>query len=121
MRPPIESLRTPWSARFGHMPIVVRVILKNNLERSKRSNAGKGIIELAPVTSEVTPVRIPFNVPFLAGRELEFIQQAINNWHISGDGPFTAKCHSFLEAELGVLKALLTTSCTHALEMAALL
>src|SRR5687767_14529890 len=49
------------------------------------------------------------------------MQQAIENAHISGDGPFTKKCHAFLEQELGVPKALLTTSCTHALEMSAIL
>jgi dTDP-4-amino-4,6-dideoxygalactose transaminase len=49
------------------------------------------------------------------------MRQAIENAHISGDGPFTKKCHSFFEWELGVPKALLTTSCTHALEMAAIL
>jgi dTDP-4-amino-4,6-dideoxygalactose transaminase len=49
------------------------------------------------------------------------MRQATVNRHISGDGVFTAKCHAFLESELGVAKALLTTSCTHALEMAALL
>ena len=64
---------------------------------------------------------VPFNRPFLSGREFEFIQQAIANSHISGDGIFTRKCHAFLENELGVSKVLLTTSCTHALEMAAFL
>lgn len=64
---------------------------------------------------------IPFNRPFFAGKEFEFIQQAIANWHLSGDGAFTEKCHALLERELGISKALLTTSCTHALEMAALL
>lgn len=64
---------------------------------------------------------IPFNRPFFAGRELEFIEQAIKSWRISGDGNFTQKCHAIIEGELGVCKALLTTSCTHALEMAALL
>src|SRR6266496_4472403 len=49
------------------------------------------------------------------------MKQAIENGHISGDGPFTKKCHAFLEQELGVKKALLTTSCTHALEMSAIL
>ena len=48
-------------------------------------------------------------------------EQAIDAMHISGDGPFTKKCQSFFEHELGVTKSLLTTSCTHALEMAALL
>jgi dTDP-4-amino-4,6-dideoxygalactose transaminase len=66
-------------------------------------------------------LRIPFNRPFFCGSEFDFIQQAIANWHVSGDGAFTKKCHALLEGELGVRKALLTTSCTHALEMAALL
>ena len=64
---------------------------------------------------------IPFNRPSLAGNELEYIAQAVRNGHLSGDGPFTRQCHAFLERELGVGKALLTTSCTHALEMSALL
>lgn len=64
---------------------------------------------------------VDFNKPVTVGRELEYIQQAIDNGHISGDGPFTKKCHAFLERELGVPKVLLTTSCTHALEMSALL
>ncbi len=65
--------------------------------------------------------RIPFNRPCLVGNEYEYIAQAIANGHASGDGPFTRKCHEFLEEELGVPRVLLTTSCTHALEMAALL
>lgn len=67
------------------------------------------------------PSIIPFNRPFFSGREFEFIQQAISNWRLSGDGTFSQKCHALLEKALGVEKALLTTSCTHALEMAALL
>lgn len=65
--------------------------------------------------------RIPFNRPCLAGNEYKYIAEAIANGHASGDGPFTRKCHSFLQEELGVPRVLLTTSCTHALEMAALL
>jgi dTDP-4-amino-4,6-dideoxygalactose transaminase len=64
---------------------------------------------------------IPFNQPFAVGKEFEYIRQAIKNVHTCGDGPFTKKCHALLEQILGVSKALLTTSCTHALEMAALL
>src|SRR6266852_6079112 len=67
------------------------------------------------------PLHIPFNRPFFSGREFEFIQKAIANSHISGDGIFSRKCHALLENALGVSKVLLTTSCTHALEMAALL
>lgn len=64
---------------------------------------------------------IPFNQPFAVGKEFEYIRQAIKNVHTCGDGPFTKKCHTLLEQTLGVSKALLTTSCTHALEMTALL
>jgi dTDP-4-amino-4,6-dideoxygalactose transaminase len=66
-------------------------------------------------------IRVDFNRPVIVGRELEYMKQAIENGHISGDGPFTKKCHAFLEKELGIQKALLTTSCTHALEMSAML
>jgi dTDP-4-amino-4,6-dideoxygalactose transaminase len=52
---------------------------------------------------------------------MEYMAEAIANGHLSGDGPFTKKCHALFEGELGVLKALLTTSCTHALEMMAIL
>ena len=64
---------------------------------------------------------IPFNKPTFVGKENEYIQQALQNDHISGDGPFTKKSHALLEEALGVPKVLLTTSCTHALEMSALL
>ncbi|HEX2994865.1 MAG TPA: dTDP-4-amino-4,6-dideoxygalactose transaminase [Anaerolineales bacterium] len=66
-------------------------------------------------------LKVDFNRPVALGNELEYIRQAIENGHISGDGPFTKKCHAFLEQQFGVKKALLTTSCTHALEMAAIL
>ena len=65
--------------------------------------------------------RIPFNQPTIVGKELYYISQAILNGHSSGDGGFTKKCHTLLEDELGVPRVLLTTSCTHALEMCALL
>jgi dTDP-4-amino-4,6-dideoxygalactose transaminase len=64
---------------------------------------------------------IPFNRPFFAGNELYYITQTIEYGHISGDGFFSKKCHTLLEQILGVSKVLLTTSCTDALEMAALL
>jgi len=64
---------------------------------------------------------IPFNRPSLSGNELTYLAEAIRAGHISGDGFFTRQCHAFLEREIGVRKALLTTSCTHALELAALL
>jgi dTDP-4-amino-4,6-dideoxygalactose transaminase len=69
----------------------------------------------------VTVEKIPFNKPCFEGNELAYIEQAINNGHVSGDGKFTHKCHTFFEKELGIAKAFLTTSCTHALEMAAIL
>lgn len=64
---------------------------------------------------------IPFNKPSFEGREHEYIASAIASGHVSGDGLYSQRCHHFLESELGVVKALLTTSCTHALEMAALI
>jgi len=65
--------------------------------------------------------RIPFNRASLTGNEFSYISKALDSSHISGDGQFTKRCHELLERELGVAKVLLTTSCTHALEMAALL
>lgn len=64
---------------------------------------------------------IPFNKPYLAGNELEYIQESVLSGKISGDGVFTKKCHAFFEEEYGFKKALLTTSCTDALEIAAIL
>jgi dTDP-4-amino-4,6-dideoxygalactose transaminase len=66
-------------------------------------------------------IRIPFNRPFATGDEIDYIRAAIATPKFSGDGSFTAHCHMLLEQSLGIQKALLTTSCTHALEMAALL
>src|SRR5215212_3546395 len=65
--------------------------------------------------------KIPFNKPSFAGDETRYIAEAIERGHISGDGHFTKACHALLERELGVPKVLLTTNCTHALEMSALL
>lgn len=64
---------------------------------------------------------IPFNKPYLHGKELVYIAQAVSNGKISGDGPFTKRCHEFFEQHYGFQKALMTTSCTDALEMAAIL
>lgn len=64
---------------------------------------------------------IPFNKPYLHGKELVYIAQAVATGKISGDGAFTNRCHDFLEQRYGFKKVLLTTSCTDALEMAAIL
>ncbi len=64
---------------------------------------------------------IPFNVPLPAGRELAYLAEAIAGRHLAGDGPFTKRCNAWLEAETGCRQALLTHSCTAAMEMAALL
>lgn len=64
---------------------------------------------------------IPFNKPFLTGKETLYIEQAVQSGKISGNGMFTQKCQTFFEAQYGFKKALLTTSCTDALEMCALL
>jgi dTDP-4-amino-4,6-dideoxygalactose transaminase len=64
---------------------------------------------------------IPFNRPFLTGNELRYIEEAHSRGHLAGDGQFTKRCHEWLQAETGAAKALLTHSCTAALEMTALL
>jgi dTDP-4-amino-4,6-dideoxygalactose transaminase len=69
----------------------------------------------------VSTWRIPFNRATFAGAELDLIRQAVEHGHISGDGPFTARCEEMLAQVIGAERALLTTSCTHALELAALL
>jgi dTDP-4-amino-4,6-dideoxygalactose transaminase len=64
---------------------------------------------------------IPFNKPFLTGKETDYIREAVATGKISGDGAFTRKCHRFFEERYGFKKVLLTSSCTDALEMAAIL
>ena len=72
--------------------------------------------ELPEVETVVRCVR-----PRLAGRELEYLRQAVENMHLSGNGPFTQRCQEWLKARCGARATLLTHSCTGALEMAALL
>lgn len=64
---------------------------------------------------------IPFNKPYVTGKELQYIDEAIKNGHLSGDGAFTRQCHAWLEQRISCRKALLTHSCTAALEVAAIL
>lgn len=64
---------------------------------------------------------IRFNIPTVLGNELAYVEQAIKQRHLSGDGTFTARCNQWFEANFKVNRALLTTSCTHAIEMAAIL
>jgi dTDP-4-amino-4,6-dideoxygalactose transaminase len=66
-------------------------------------------------------MKIPFNKPFTIGRELENIAQAVKQGHLSGDGTYSRLCHRWLQDNLGAAQALLTHSCTAALEMAAIL
>jgi dTDP-4-amino-4,6-dideoxygalactose transaminase len=66
-------------------------------------------------------VTISFNRPTVTGKELEYIQEALDAFHVSGDGRFSKRCSTWLEKTIGVPRALLTHSCTAALEMAALL
>ena len=66
-------------------------------------------------------MNIPFNKPFMTGKELWYISQAHANGHLAGDGEFTQRCHDWLEHSIGCQQALLTHSCTAALEMSAIL
>src|SRR5881227_3959981 len=65
--------------------------------------------------------KIPFNKPFLAGKELDYIAAAIASGHLAADGDFTQACARLLEEQFGIRKVLMTPSCTAALEMAAML
>src|SRR5689334_16393829 len=69
----------------------------------------------------VTSYQIPFNRPSPSGNEQRYVSEAMQGSHLSGDGPFSLRCHALLQQELGVGRALLTPSCTAALEMSALL
>jgi dTDP-4-amino-4,6-dideoxygalactose transaminase len=64
---------------------------------------------------------IPFNQPYATGREMVYAAETQRNYHLSGDGPFTKRCHQWIEEQAGCAKALLTHSCTSALDLAALL
>lgn len=66
-------------------------------------------------------LKVPFNKPHLSGNELEYIADALHSGHISGNGKYTKLCHRYFEQRFGIKKALLTTSCTDALEMCAML
>ena len=66
-------------------------------------------------------MKFNFNVPPYTGKEAEYIAQAVQNQKICGDGEFTKKCNKWIEEKTGTKKCLLTTSCTHATELAALL
>lgn len=81
------------------------------------SNAPCNILAIGPMKKQ----RIPFNLPHMTGKELYYIAESHFNGMLAGDGPFTARCHRWLEERTGTRKALLTHSCTAALEMAALL
>src|ERR1700694_4129609 len=69
----------------------------------------------------MSSIHIPFNKPGLSGKELLYLADSILRGHTAGDGIFTRRCSELLERELGSPKILLTTSCTHALEMSAML
>jgi dTDP-4-amino-4,6-dideoxygalactose transaminase len=69
----------------------------------------------------VTSDYIPFNQPYSTGKEIVYAAETQRNYHLSGDGPFTKRCHRWIEEQTGCARALLTHSCTSALDMAALL
>jgi dTDP-4-amino-4,6-dideoxygalactose transaminase len=73
------------------------------------------------MTEKVMNEPIPFNWPYATGKELAYVAEAQRNHQLSGDGPFTKRCHQWIEQQTGCAKALLTHSCTSALDLAALL
>jgi dTDP-4-amino-4,6-dideoxygalactose transaminase len=74
-----------------------------------------------PIAETVQALTVPFNKPYVTGSELGYIQEAIDNSHLAGGGPFSRRCSAYLRDRLGAQAVLLTHSCTGALEMAALL
>src|SRR5919197_1956856 len=74
-----------------------------------------------PLVRAMSEWRIPFNRADLTGEELRYVSEAVAHGHLSGDGPFGRRCEELLENALGAERALLTSSCTHALELSALL
>ena len=81
----------------------------------------RGILLLALIVEIVYIMRISFNLPHLTGKEAHYMYQAVYNGKLSGNGEFTKRCQHFFEEKYGFKKCLLTTSCTDALEMAAIL
>ncbi|VEP18395.1 TDP-4-oxo-6-deoxy-D-glucose transaminase [Hyella patelloides LEGE 07179] len=91
-----------------------------NLKELYTHTSDKNLIN-SVVAKKIQQKKIPFNKPFITGREFGYIKQAIANSHFSGNGHFTKKCQTWLEKNVNCQKALLTHSCTAALEMAAIL
>src|SRR6266542_2544291 len=87
----------------------------------------EGVLEIERLSPDAKQVSFPcvetlvFNRPHVTGREFEYVGEAIRNGRLSGNGPFTDRCTTWLQKRTGVLRALLTHSCTGALDMAALL
>ncbi|MGX7835619.1 DegT/DnrJ/EryC1/StrS family aminotransferase, partial [Campylobacter fetus subsp. venerealis] len=91
-------------------------------DKLRASNCQPPTANRQPPTAIRHPqLKIPFNKPFQSGKELNYIQDAITRGKISGNGYYTQKCQSFFQERYGFLKCLLTSSCTDALEMAAIL
>lgn len=92
---------------------------QNGQAESTRTSLKPDPMTIAAASGNVP--RIPFNKPFLSGNELSYIEKSVRSGKISGDGVFTKKCHEFFQTRYGFRKVLLTTSCSDALEMAAIL
>jgi dTDP-4-amino-4,6-dideoxygalactose transaminase len=105
----VRKSTEPWSIYVGNPAKKIKDRKKDllKLEKEYLDNEGR--------------VMIPFNKPPLTGNEERYVLESIKSGKISGDGEFTKKCHEWFEEKLACKKALLTTSCTHALEMAAIL
>jgi dTDP-4-amino-4,6-dideoxygalactose transaminase len=95
---------------------------REGADSSRPAASGRGVSPRGRETALIEGARyIPFNRPHVVGTELAYVREAIENSHLSGNGPFTARCTELLERELGASRVLLTHSCTGALEMSVLL
>lgn len=117
----ISTCNYDWFFRIFAFMVFITFFTSCERRRSSAASRTKSDDHAHKFRTRSPMISIPFNKPHLTGQEHSYMATAISNGHISGDGSFTRCCHQFLEERLGVPRALLTTSCTHALEMAAIL
>lgn len=112
-RPPRHAA---WRCIRDNRSLDMRLVLQHSRLAVATDKQDRAVVQRGDVG-----MKIPFNKPYMTGKELWYIAQAHANGHLAGDGEFTRKCNAWLEARTGAHKALLSHSCTAALEMAAIL
>src|ERR1019366_7927385 len=111
--PTVYATRNICGSRCSHACSQRSEVAKNAHTTSRRPDK--------EMPGKVMNEPIPFNWPYVTGKELAYVAEAQRNHQLSGDGPFTKRCHKWIEQQTGCARALLTHSCTSALDLAALL